>query len=401
MDGLTRRSLAIGMAALLACSSALAQKRYDTGASDTEIKIGNIVPYSGAASAYGTIGKTIGAYFAKVNADGGVNGRKLVLVSVDDAYTPSKTVEQARKLVEQDEVFALFMSLGTSQNAAIQKYLNGRKVPQLFVSSGATRWGDIKQFPWTMGWQPPYQVEARAYAQHILQNRPNAKVAVLVQNDDFGKDYLHGLMEGFGAKAKGAIVTQQSYEITDPTIDSQIVAMKGAGADTFIIFATPKFATMAIRKAAEIGWQPTRYLSNVSQSVSAVLRPAGLDASKGVISAAYLRDPADPGTQSTKEFKDYAAFMKQYYPSGDPTDQLNVVGYSAAQTLVQAVKQAGNDLTRENLMKQALNLKMTLPMVYPGVELETSPNDAYPLEKMQLIQFNGMKFEPIGNVISR
>lgn len=398
MPRFTRRSLVIASAALLALGSAQAQKRYDSGASDTEIKIGNIVPYSGPASAYGTIGKSMAAYFAKVNAEGGVNGRKINFVSVDDGYSPPKTVEQARKLVEQEEVLGIFMSLGTAHNVAIQRYMNTKKVPQLFVATGATRFGDIKENPWTMGWQPSYQAEARAYAQHILQTRPNAKVGILVQNDDFGRDYLKGFNDGLGDKAKGLVVMQQTYEVTDPTVDSQIVSLKGAGVDTLIILATPKFAAMTIKKVAELGWQPTRYLSNVSQSVAAVLKPAGFDAAKGVISATYLRDPADPATQQTKEYQDYAAFMKQYYPGGEPTEQLNVLGYTAAQTIVQLFRQAGDNLTRENVMKQALNMNFSLPMLYPGVTLSTSPTNAYPLEKMQLIQFNGAKYEPIGKV---
>lgn len=396
----SRRTLVVSLAAASVSLAvpAFAQKRYDTGASDTEIKIGNIVPYSGPVSAFGTIGKSAAAYIAKVNADGGVNGRKINFVSVDDAFTPSKTVEQTRKLVEQDEVFAVFLPVGTSHNLAIQRYLNAKKVPQLFVGSGATMWGDIKTNPWTIGWQPTYNAEARAFAQHIMESKPNAKVAVLMSNDDFGKDNLKGLLEGFGDKAKSLIVTQQTYETSDPTIDSQIVSMKGSGADALIIFATPKFAAMAIKKAGEIGWNPQRYLSSVSVSVGAVLKPAGLDVSKGVVSATYFRDPTDPATQATPEYKEYAAILKQYHPSGDPTDSLNLIGYSSAQTLVQTLKQAGDNLTRENVMKEALNLKMTLPMLYPGIDVQTSATDAYPIEKLQLIQFNGTRYEPVGKV---
>lgn len=399
----TRRSItfklvAIACAASLGCA-AYAQKRYDAGASDTEIKIGNILPYSGPVSAYSTIGKSAAAYIAKVNAEGGVNGRKIQFISVDDAYTPAKTVEQARKLVEQDEVFAIFLPIGTAHNVAIQKYLTAKKVPQLFVGSGATRFGDIKQNPWTLGWQPTNHAETVAYAQHILQTRPNAKVAVLMQNDDFGKDYFQGLTDGFGAKAKSMIVSHQTYETTDPTVDSQIVSMKGAGADTLILLTTPKFSAMSIKKAAEIGWEPVRYVVSSASSVGSVLKPAGLDASKGVISATYLRDPTDPATQATKEYQDYAAFMKQYYPAGDASDTLNVLGYSAAQTLVQTLKQAGDNLTRENVMKQALSLNMTLPMLQPGIDVQTSATDAYPIEKMQLIQFNGTRYEPTGGIL--
>jgi ABC-type branched-subunit amino acid transport system substrate-binding protein len=394
------RLLAAGLVAgLLLASAAQAQKRYDTGATDTEIKIGNIIPYSGPASAYGTIGKAAGAYFAKVNAEGGINGRKINFISVDDAYSPAKTVEQARKLVEQDEVLAIFLPLGTSQNLAIQKYMNTKKVPQLFVATGATRWGDIKENPWTIGWQPTYQSEGRAYGQHILKNRPTAKVAVLMQNDDFGKDYQKGFLDALGDKAKSLIVTTQTYETSDPTIDSQIVSMKGSGADTLVILATPKFAAMAIKKVDELGWQPVRYLANVSNSVGSVLKPAGLEASKGLYSANYLRDPTDPAVQATKEYQDFAAFMKQYFAAGDPADVLNLIGYSAAQTLVQTIKQAGDNLTRENLMKQALSLNLTLPMLYPGIRVETSATDAYPVEQWQLIQFNGTRYEATGGIL--
>jgi len=398
----TRRSLVVRLVSLAVAASlgsaAQAQKRYDTGASDTEIKIGNILPYSGPVSAYSTIGKAAAAYIAKVNAEGGVNGRKINFISVDDAYTPSKTVEQARKLVEQDEVFAIFLPIGTAHNLAIQKYLSAKKVPQIFVGSGATRFGEIKQNPWTIGWQPTNHAEAVAYGQHIMQGRPNAKVAILMQNDDFGKDYLKGVLEGMGDKAKSMVVSHQTYETTDPTVDSQIVSMKGSGADTLLLLTTPKFSAMAIKKAAEIGWQPTRYVVSSASSVGSVLKPAGLEAAKGVISAMYLRDPTDPGTQATKEYQEYAAFMKQFYPTGDVSDTLNVLGYSAAQTLVQTLKQAGDNLTRENLIKQALSLDMTLPMLQPGIKVQTSPTDAYPIEKLQLIQFNGTRYEPIGGL---
>lgn len=398
-----RRIVAGGFAAITLSISmgALAQKKYDTGASDTEIKIGNIVPYSGPVSAYGTIGNSAGAYIAKINAEGGVNGRKINFISVDDAYNPSKTVEVTRKLVEQDEVLGVFLAIGTAHNLAIQKYMNTKKVPQLFVGTGATQFGNTKENPWTIGWQPTYLAEGRAFAQHILQTKPTAKVAVLMQNDDFGKDLLKGLLVGFGDKGASTVVSQQTYETTDPTIDNQIVSMKGAGADTLVILATPKFAAMAVKKAAEIGWQPTRYLTNVSNSVGSVLKPAGLDAAKGVISSSYLRDPTDPATQSTKEYQDYAAFMKQYYSSGDPANSLNVLGYSAAQTLVATLKQAGDNLTRENVMKQAMNLNLKLPMLYPGITVQTTPSHSYPIDQLQLIQFNGTSYMPVGNVIGK
>ena len=394
----TRRNFALALAAALglAGAAAQAQKRYDTGASDTEIKIGNTAPYSGPVSAYGTIGKAAAAYFAKVNAEGGVNGRKIKFISLDDAFSPPKTVEQTRKLVEQEEVLATFLPIGTATTLAVQKYQNTQKVPQLFVGTGATRFGEIKENPWTIGWQPTYHAESVAFGQHIASTKPNAKIGILMQNDDFGKDFHKGILEGLGDKAKNVVL--QTYEVTDPTIDSQIVSLKAAGADVLVMLATPKFAAMAIRKTAEIGWTPQRYVASVSQSVGSVMKPAGVDAAKGVISATYLRDPTDPGTQASKEYAEFAAFMKQWYPAGDPTETLNVLGYSAAQTLVQALKQAGDNLTRENLMKQALNLNMTLPMLYPGIDVKTSPTDAYPIEKLQLIQFNGTRYEPVGGV---
>jgi branched-chain amino acid transport system substrate-binding protein len=399
----SRRLAAALMVALLALPplAAQAQKKYDTGADDTTIKIGHIVPYSGPVSAYGTIGKAAAAYFTKVNAEGGINGRKVEFDSLDDAYNPSKTVEQARKLVEQDEVLLIFGPLGTAQNLAIQRYMNAKKVPQLFVATGATRWGDPKNFPWTMGWQPTYYLEGKVFAQHVLSSKPNAKVAILMQNDDFGKDYLRGVLDGFGDKAKQSIVAQQTYEVTDPTIDSQMVALKGSGADVFINIATPKFAAMAIRKAADIGWKPTQYLVSVSVSVGAVLKPAGFDNATGVISATYLRDPSDPASAGSKEVADYLAFMKQYYPAGDPNDSFNAIGYSSAQTLVQTLKQCGDNLTRENVMKQAANLSMSLPMLYPGIRIKTAPDNFYPIENMQLLRFNGTRYEPFGAVFGR
>lgn len=381
--------------ALVAAASAHAQKRYDTGASDTEVKIGASAPFSGPVSAYGTITKTASAYFAKVNAEGGVNGRKINFITYDDGFTPAKTVEMTRKLVEQDEVLAIFFTIGTSHNLAIQKYLNAKKIPQMFIGTGATIFGDIKTNPWTIGWQPSYNAEALAYGQHIARTKPNAKIAVLQANDDFGKDFMKGLMEGLGSKSKD--VTTLTFENTDPTIDSQIISLKGTGAESFVIVGTPRFATMALKKAHEIGWNANRYVSSVSQSVGSVMKPAG-EGAKGVISATYLRDPTDPATLQTKEYADYAAFMKQYYPAGDLSDSLNLIGYGAAQTFVQTLKQAGDNLTRENLMKQALNLDMTLPMLAPGVGVKTTPTDAYPIEKLQLIQFNGTKYESVGGL---
>lgn len=397
-DADLRRSLKLGASMLLASAlpfAAHAQKKYDTGASDTEIKLGNLNPYSGPASAYGTVGKAMQAYFDKINATGGVNGRKINFITLDDAYNPAKSVEQTRKLVEQDEVLLMFASLGTAQNIAVQRYLNAKKIPQLFVNTGATRFGDPKANPWTMGWQPTYQAEGRLYAKHILQTKPNAKIGVLMQNDDFGKDYMKGLTDGLGDKAKTMITHHLTYEVTDPTIDSQLVTLKSAGCDVFVSITTPKFAAQAIRKAAEIAWKPTQYLVSVSQSVSSVLKPAGLENSVGIISSTYLLSPSDVAGAGNKEVAEYVATMKQYYPSGDPEDTLNSNGYSSAATIVQVLRQAGDNLTRENIMKQAANLNFTPPMLYPGIDVKTGSDDFFPVKKKALQRFNGKAYETI------
>jgi branched-chain amino acid transport system substrate-binding protein len=391
---------ASALAALAVAMPAAAQKKYDTGASDKEIVFGHTNPYSGPASAYGTIGKAIEAYVAKVNDEGGVNGRKLRLITYDDGYSPPKTVEMVRRLVEQDEVLFLFNTLGTPTNTAIHKYMNGKKVPQLFVATGATKWGDPKNFPWTMGWQPNYQTEAKIYAEYILKNKPDAKIGVLYQNDDYGKDYLHGFEEGLGEKGRKLIVSKLSYEVTDPTIDSQIVSLKGAGADVFFNITTPKFAAQAIRKAADIDWKPLHFLNSVSASVGSVLEPAGLDKSVGIISTFYLRDPTDPQWQKTKEYQDWAAWMDKYYPAGDKKDPFNVFGYSVTQTLVHVLKQCGDNLTRENVMKQAASIKgLELPMLLPGIKVNTGPDDYYPIEQEQLAKFNGKSWELFGEIL--
>lgn len=399
--GLRRRSLQLGASLVLAALlplSAQAQKQYDPGASDKEIKLGNLVPYSGPASAYGTIGKAMTAYFEKVNAAGGVNGRRINFITADDAYNPAKSVEQTRKLVEQDEVLAMVGSLGTSHGIAVQRYMNAKKVPQLFVATGATRFGDPKSFPWTMGWQPTYQAEGKVYAQHILQNNPNAKIAVLMQNDDFGKDFHKGFVDALGDKAKTMIVSFQTYEVTDPTIDSQMVSFKSSGADTFFNISTPKFAAQAIRKSAEIGWKPTHYLSSVSQSMNSVLKPAGFENAVGIITSTYLLGADDPAGKGNKDVDEYLAVMKQYYPGGDPFDTLNVIGYATAATITQMLKQSGDNLTRENVMKQAANLNFTPPMLYPGIDIKTSPTDYYPIEKKTLQRFNGKAYESFGPI---
>ena len=400
---LTFRRLAITAAALalVTTSATAADKKYDTGATDTEIKIGNIMPYSGPASAYGIIGKTEAAYFKKINAEGGINGRKINFISYDDAYSPPKAVEQARKLVESDEVLFIFNSLGTPSNSAIHKYMNSKKVPQLFVATGATKWNDPKDFPWTMGWQPSYQAEGQIYAKWLLKEKPTAKIAVMFQNDDYGKDYLKGLKDGLGAKASSMIIAEESFETSEPSIDSHIVKLKSTNADVFVDIATPKFAAQAIKKIAEIEWKPLHILNNVSASVGSVIRPAGFDNSQGIISAAYLKDASDRQWDTDAGMKTFYEFMAKDFPEGDKLDGGTVVGYGVAQTLVQVLKQCGDDLTRENIMKQAASLKgFRTEVLLPGITIDTSPTDFAPVSQLQLMRFKGDKWELFGDVIS-
>jgi len=352
--------------------------------------VGNTNPYSGPLSAYGTIGKVIGAYFKKVNDDGGVNGRKINFITYDDQYSPPKTLEMTRKLVEQDQVALVFQPLGTPTNSAIWKYMNDQKVPQLFVATGATKFGDPQGHPWTMGWQPTYQTEGHIYAQYVLKNVPDAKVGVLYQNDDAGKDYLKGLKDGLGAAASRIIVMEQSYEVTDPTVDSQVVNLKNSGANVFFNSTAPKFASQAIRKAYDLGWRPVQILSSVSASVQSVLKPAGVEAAKGILSAQYLKDVTDPQWKNEPGFKAWVEFMGKYYPGGSLEDAFNAYGYTVAQTLVHVLKQCGNDLSRANIMKQAASINgLTLPMLLPGIRINTGPNDFFPVEQMQLGRFDG------------
>ena len=390
------------LAVLAATSSvALAQKKYDTGATDTEIKIGNIMPYSGPASSYGVIGKTEEAYFRKINAEGGINGRKINFVSYDDGYSPPKTVEQARKLVESDEVLFIFNSLGTPPNSAIQKYMNSKKVPQLFVATGATKWNDPKDFPWTMGWQPNYQSESRIYAKYILKNKPNAKIAILFQNDDYGKDYVKGLKDGLGAKAASMIVAEESYETTEPTIDSHIVKLKSTGADVFFNVTTPKFAAQAIKKNSEIEWKPLHILNNVSSSIGSVIKPAGFDRSQGIISSNYLKDTSDPQWKNDKGMKAFDEFLTKYFPEGNRVDGSVMYGYTVAQGLVHVLKACGDNLTRENVMKQAASIKnLELDGLLPGIKVNTSASDFAPISQLQLEKFNGEKWDLFGEIIS-
>ena len=393
-------SAALVLAAALS-TTASAQKKYDTGASDTEIKIGNIMPYSGPASAYGVIGKTEEAYFRKINAEGGINGRKINFVSYDDAYSPPKTVEQARKLVESDEVLLIFNSLGTPPNSAIQKYMNQKKVPQLFVATGATKWNDPQNFPWTMGWQPNYQSETVIYAKYILKNKPDAKIAVLYQNDDYGKDYLKGFKDGLGAKAASMIVIEDSYEVSEPTIDSHIVRLKATGADVFMNITTPKFAAQAIKKNAELGWKPLHFLNNVSGSIGSVIKPAGFENAQDIISSQYFKDPTDAQWKSDPAMIAWNEFLDKYYPEANRADASVMYGYIVSQGLVHVLKACGDNLTRENIMKQAANIKNFEPAgLLPGIKVNTSATDFAPLSQLQLIRFKGEHWERFGEVLS-
>jgi branched-chain amino acid transport system substrate-binding protein len=377
------------------------QKRYDVGATDTEIKLGNIMPYSGPASSYSVIGKTEAAYFNKVNAEGGINGRKINFISYDDGYSPPKTVEQARKLVESDEVLLIFNSLGTPPNSAIQKYMNGKKVPQLFVATGATKWNDPGEFPWTMGWQPSYQSETQIYAKYILKNYPNARIGVLYQNDDYGKDYLKGLKDGLGSKAASMIVAQESYETTEPTIDSHILNLKASGADVFVDLSIPKFAAQAIKKAAEIEWKPVHFLNSVSSSITATIKPAGFDNAQGIITAEYLKDPTDPQWKDDTEIKAWNGFLDKYYAEANRSDAFVIYGYAVAQSMVQVLKACGDDLTRANVMKQAASMHdAVVAGLLPGVKINTSPTDFAPISQLQLAKLKGDTWERFGDIIS-
>ena len=393
-------SIAIILFAVSGCS-ALAQKKYDTGATDTEIKIGNTGPYSGPASSYSAVPKAEVAYWKMINDRGGINGRKINFISYDDGYSPPKTVEQARKLVESDEVLFIFNSLGTPPNSAIHKYMNAKKVPQLFVATGATKWKDPKDFPWTMGWQPSYQSEARIYAKYILKEKPNAKIAVLYQNDDYGKDYLKGLKDGLGEKAAAMIVAEESFETTEPTIDNHVVKLKSTGADIFFDIATPKFAAQAIKKVAEIEWKPLHILNNVSASVGSVIKPAGYENSQGIISAAYLKDVSDPQWDNDPGMKQFLDFLAKDFPEANKIDGSVIVGYGVAQTMVQVLKQCGDDLTRANVMKQAASLKnFRTEVLLPGITINTSSTSFAPISQLQLMQFKGERWVLFGDIIS-
>ena len=395
----SRLLLVLGLVASVVASTALAQKKYGPGATDTEIKLGQTMPYSGPASAYGAIGKAELAYFQMINEQGGINGRQVKLISLDDGYSPPRAVEQVRKLVEEDQVLALFQTLGTPSNTAIHKYINAKKVPHLFLATGATKWGDPKNFPWTIGFQPSYQIESRIYATYILKNKPGAKIAVLYQNDDYGKDYLKGLKDGLGDKA-AMIVAEASYEVSDPTVDSQIVSLKSSGADVMFTIATPKFAAQAIRKVYDIGWKPLHFVNNVASSVGAVLSPAGLEKSMGLITALYMKDPTDLQWEKDSGMQRWREFMNKYMPGADQSDFTYVYGYGAAQLMTMVLKACGDDLTRENLLKQATSVQdVTLDVTLPGIKYNTGPNDYFLVEQLQLARFDGKRWVLFGEVL--
>ncbi len=397
-----RTALGAGLALSLGGGNAFAQAaKYGPGASATEIKLGQTMPYSGPASAYGTIGKLHQAYFKMINEAGGINGRKINLISLDDGYSPPKAVEQVRRLVEQDEVLALFQTLGTPSNSAIHKYVNGKKVPHLLLATGATKWGDPKNYPWTMGFNPSYAAEGAIYARYLLKTKPNAKIGILYQNDDYGKDLLKGVEDTLSGPNAKMIVSKVSYEVTDPTVDSQILTLQGSGADTFINITTPKFAAQAVRKAWDSGWKPLHIVNNVGASVGSVLVPAGLDKSVGLLTMQYYKDPNDPQWKDDPAMLEWRGFMGRYYKEGDPKDASNLYAYITAQLMVQILKQCGNDLSRENVMKQAANLKnIKLPLLLPGMSINTSPGDYFPIEQGQLARFTGTLWQGFGELIS-
>ena len=390
----------VSAAAILSGSSAaLGQKKYDEGVTDSEIKIGNTNPYSGPASSYGAIGNTISAYWKSVNADGGINGRKVNFITMDDGYSPPKTVEVVRQMVEQDRIFALFQSLGTPCNTAIHKYMNTKKVPQLYVATGASKWGDPKHFPWTMGFQPDYHTEAIIYAKHMLANVKDAKVGILMQNDDFGRDYFDGFKQGLG-KETGRIVKHVTYEVTDPTVDSQVIELKNSGANVFFNISAPKQAAQAIRKAADIGWKPTHYLVNVSVSVAAVMKPAGFDNSQGIFTATYLKDATDKQWQNDAEMKTWTAWMDKNMPGANKADANHIYGYAASFLMHETLKRCGDNLTRANLMKQAASFqKFRVPMLLPGILVSTSATDFYPVQAVQLARFKGQTWDLFGDIM--
>lgn len=393
-------SLAVASAIVLAsASSVLAQKKYSVGASDTEIRIGQTMPYSGPASALSTLGRLHSAYFDMINEQGGINGRKIKFVSLDDGFSPPKAVEQTRRLVEQEKVLLIFSPYGTATSAAVRKYLNSKKVPQLFVVAGGAMWGDYKTHPWTMGWMPRYEIESRIHADFILKNRPNAKIAVLYQNDDFGKELARGLREGLGEKASSMIVKEVSYEVTDATVDSQVATLKESGADVLLSYTFPRFSAQVIRRVYDIGWKPLLILNQTSLSVVNVLTPAGLEKSKGVYAAQYVKDPSDPAWANDPHLAEFRAWMAKHYPAGDVNDSSNLFGYALVKSMVEVLRKAGDDLTRENIMKNAASLDMEIGVLVPGIRVKTGPEDFYPVEQMHLMNFDGKSWHLTGDLV--
>jgi ABC-type branched-subunit amino acid transport system substrate-binding protein len=390
------------IALIACCATSQAEKKYGPGASDTEIKVGNTNPYSGPASAYGTIGKAEAAYYKMINDQGGINGRKIIYITLDDGYSPPRTVEQVRKLVEEEQVLLLSGTLGTPPNSAIHKYVNAKGVPHIFVNTGAAKWGDPKNFPWTMGFNLSYQTEGHIYAKYLLENKPDAKIAILYQNDDYGKDYVKGLKDGLGDKATSMVVAEASYEVTDPTVDSQIVSLQASGANVFFNVTTPKFAAQAIRRAYDIGWKPLQILNNVSTSVGSVLTPAGLDKSVGLLTTLYLMDPSDPQWKGTPELKDYEGWFKKYFAEGDIKDGFNVAGYLIARGTVHVLKACGDDLSRENVMRKMASIRdLQMPMMIPGIKWNTAPDDFYLIKSGQMARFDGKEWKLFGKIIGK
>lgn len=407
LAGRTRRAifqalLAVGIAMPVALASTASAQAQSQAAAPETIKIGNLAPYSGPASSYSAFAKTQAAYMRMLNEKGGINGRKIEFISYDDAYSPPKAVEQARKLVEQDNVLAIFQSVGTPPNAAIMKYMNAKKVPQLLIASGATKFGDPKRYPWTMGFSTSvYRVESAIYAKHILATKPDAKIAVLFANDDYGRDIYQGFKDALGDKAKTMIVAEAPYDTSEPTVDSQMSKLKASGADVFVNFSTPRFGALAIRKAAELGWKPVHYINTTAASIPTVFKPAGIENAIGLISAQSIKEPADPKYANDPGVKEYLDFMDKHHPEGDKTNGHNAYGFLAAQVLQKVLEQCGNDLSRENVMKQAANLKdLKFGMLFDGISINTSPTNYFPITQMQLIRFNGTGFDSIGPVMT-
>ena len=398
---MVRRLTVVCVLTMFVAVAVHAEKRYGPGVTDTQILLGQTMPYSGPASGYGTYGKAQAAFFRMINEHGGVNGRKIELLSLDDGYSPPRTVDQIRKLVEQEHVLAIFSSFGTPTNTAIVKYLNLNKVPHLFVTSGAAEFSDSKTYPWTMGWRVNYVSEAKVYGKYLRQTRPNVRIAALYQHDDAGRDLVRGLREGLGDRADKMLVATASFEVTDPTVDSQIVTLQASGADTLFILGSAKPAAQAIRKVWDVGWRPLQFVSNTAASVATVMKPAGLEKSVGIISGAFLKDPTDTHWQNDSGLKEWLDFMKKYYPEGDVTDLYNVYAYATAQTMVQVLKQCGDDLSRENVMRQATNLKdLELSILIPGIRINTGPQDHSPVEQMQLQRFDGKQWALFGDIIT-